>query len=533
MIKLNKIEKLKEKLLPFNYNIKEVDFSNLSQDDRFYLKNFGIYNINLAPDIFMIRIRVAGGRIGLDKLKYILNLAKSYNLELIITARAGLELHKIKPKDVLKVYESLRDFGINTHQSLTDNFRNFVTTPLDGCSIYSKIETYPLILQMQSAILDNKEWFGVIPRKFNVAICGQSVTNLAFFSNDLFFALAKKDDIWGFNIYLGGKNSNSAVDANIFIEPSEVKDFFLAVAKAYKKYGLRGTRAKTRLYHLIEQIGLEEFKAKVKEFYKKEFKLKGEFAIKKGFSLELKGNKYAKDINCNFGKVNLKRLEEILEQNREVRFGIDQKLYVLDTMPQDSNFLNITACAGSRYCPLSLWDIKDDVKYLPLDRLSRLKVSVGFSGCLKGCARHQHSDIGLIGLRTNIYGKTEKGARVFLGAIYSKSEPKAARMVFTIVPLRELNSVINIVLDEFENSSFSDFEEFSKEILNSFSEGFLMVWFLSKLLLGHNLNLSKESEAILFKRLQNLPNFPKIEDSKNYYNLIEELKHSIWDIKDK
>jgi hypothetical protein len=36
MVKLNKIEKLKEQLLPINYDINSVDFNNLSEADRFF-----------------------------------------------------------------------------------------------------------------------------------------------------------------------------------------------------------------------------------------------------------------------------------------------------------------------------------------------------------------------------------------------------------------------------------------------------------------------------------------------------------------
>ena len=37
-------------------------------------------------------------------------------------------------------------------------------------------------------------------------------------ASDIYFALAKKDNIYGFNVFLGGKNTQIAQDADIFLE---------------------------------------------------------------------------------------------------------------------------------------------------------------------------------------------------------------------------------------------------------------------------------------------------------------------------
>jgi len=52
---------------------------------------------------------------------------------------------------------------------------------------------------------------------------------------DLYFALAKKGDMWGVNLYLGGKNSEVAQPADLFVLPHEVPEMFEAVAKGQKE----------------------------------------------------------------------------------------------------------------------------------------------------------------------------------------------------------------------------------------------------------------------------------------------------------
>ncbi|WP_295421846.1 nitrite/sulfite reductase, partial [Sulfurovum sp.] len=433
-MKPNKIERVKTHLAPYDFRskINSLDLTDLDEEKRFYLKNYGIYNIKLTPEKFMLRIRIAGGRITQHTLQYITMLAKRYDLELLITARAQLELHGLHAKNVLAVWKLLEKENITTLQTLTDNFRNIVTDPYDGAEESSRIETFPLVTQMQDLFLDRQEWMGRLPRKFNTAICGTQKSSMHFFSNDLFFALAKKDEKLGFNLYLGGKNSEVAQDADVFVTAQNVPFMFEAVGRTYMKYGLRGTRSKNRLFHLLEETGVEAFVEHLAEFYPEEIMKKGELLIEKETSAaykRLKDGTYGYCYQSRFGKLSVDALIELLEYAKkealEIRIGPDQNLYLLGLKEKNVPFKtiqgasNVTACAGSHYCALSLWDIKSDISYLPLEKIDRYNIQVGFSGCLKGCGRHHHVDIGLVGLRTNSFGETQKAARVYLGGEYS------------------------------------------------------------------------------------------------------------------
>jgi ferredoxin-nitrite reductase len=544
-MKLNKIERVKTAFSPYDFRskLKLLDFTDLSEEERFYLKNYGIYNSKLQPERFMLRIRIAGGRIDTDKLHFIAEITRKYHLELLLTARAQIELHALSAKNILEVWELLLEEGISTLQTLTDNFRNIVTDPYDGRDERSQIEVYPLIVQMQNIFLGHKEWMGMLPRKFNTAICGTGLSHVHFFGNDLFFGLARKEDVWGFNLYLGGKNSEVAKDADIFVTPGEVPAMFEAVGRAYMKYGLRGSRSKTRLFHLLTEIGMDAFVEKIAEFYPKEIVKKGEFQIIKApFSdfQELKKQIFGYCYQSNFGKIDAASLLKVVhyakEQNIEIRVGIDQNLYFLGFKEKNNPFKringasHITACAGSHYCALSLWDIKAETAYLPLEKIEADHIQVGFSGCLKGCGRHHHVDIGLVGLRTNLFGETQKAARVFLGGNYSKGEC-TARLIFPAVPLVHLKGLIEVIIEEFEVSGERDFECFSQNCLNPLSSGFVMLWFLSKLYLNVKITLEALSEEALYQKLSALPGFPELEKDENYLKSINVMKHVLWDDK--
>ena len=542
-MKLNKIERLKANLKPVEYlsRLQSLDFTNLDESDRFYLKNFGIYTQSQRTDEFMLRVRVAGGRIGVEQVEAIVKVAKEFDAKIILTARAQIELQKLRPDNILNAYLMLESLGLTSWQTLTDNFRNIVTDVYDGIGQDSQIEVYSLILQMQELFLKKAEYVGMVPRKFNTAICGTKSVATSFFGNDCYFALAIKDGVFGFNLYLGGKNNEVAKSANIFVKQEDVVELFRAVIDAYLKYGFRGSRTKARLFFLIDSVGIEGLVEYIKEFYSKPISCAGKMLVSKLDSSDdfykLANGKYAYRFKSRFGEIDIDSLESVIEfakQNRlELRFGIDQNIYMLGLECKEVPFKGLSAnqnmlvCAGSKYCFFSLFDTKDRAEELKLEKINRYGIKIGYSGCLKGCGRHYFSDIGLVGIRTNVYGDIEYGVRLFLGGLYTYGE-SGARLIYWAVPLRALNSVINVIIEEFEASGFSDFEEFSRVVLAKFESEFLAFWFLAKLYTKDNATLNKpDSFDYLLSGSDAL--VTELKDAKDrFYETIKELERRVY-----
>ncbi len=551
IVKLNKIERLKAQLKPYDFfpEIGIIDLTNLTEEQRFYLRNFGIYNHKLSPDTFMLRVRIAAGRITTDKLSEIRSVAERYQLRMILTMRAQIELHGLEASNVLEVWKKLEGAGLTTWQTLTDNFRNIVTDPLDGESEANRIEAYPLIKEMESLFLKNPDYVGTLPRKFNTAICGSASSSHSFFGNDLYFALAQKGERIGFNLYLGGKNSAMAQDADIFAERDEVTALFEAVIQTYLHYGLRGTRSKTRLFHMLQSIGMRGFKTHLQSYYPNALQQAGILLTEKQTSrvfTPLKEGNYAFCYRSRFGEISSEELSALCDyataKKLSIRIGVDQNLYLFGLEKPEAPFAKrsdpprLSVCAGSRYCSLSLFDMKEEASMLPLDRLEKLGISVGYSGCLKGCGRHQHADIGLIGLRTAVYGPTQKSARLFLGGQYTDGKA-TARLILMAVPLHGINDMIHVILDEFEQSGYLDFEAFSKHILNHFSTDFLALWFLTKcytqkrdaLKISKSTSLphsTREEQQIIERYFSELD--LRHEEKQPFYGGIQEISQRLW-----
>jgi len=546
-LKLNKIERLKQKCQASEYRseLAGVDWKNVDEETRFYLKNFGIYNIKLRPEIFMIRLRIDGGRITLETLEKIVEITEKYSLKIILTARAQMELHDIGAAHVYAVYQQLQSDHIETAQTLTDNFRAIVCDPYDGVAKDSLITCFPIISEIRQMILNNPSWMGTIPRKFNTALIGRERPLVNSWGNDLLFALAKKEGRVGFNVYLGGKNSEVAKSANIFVLAEDVLKLFEAVALTYHTYGPRGSRSKTRMFHLIENVGMDQVRFWIEEKLGSELESAGELQMRASryrSKTVLKSSASGSVYTTRYGESSAAELKEMLvlakQYQAEIRLGADQNFHLI---PSEENILPhadaatlLTACAGSRYCPLSLWDIKEDMSELPIDDLKTHQISLGFSGCLKGCGRHYHSDIGLIGLRTNLYGETEKAFRIFVGATQS---PVAvpSRMLYYSVPLRCSQSLFDVILEDFKLSGYTSFASFSHAVLNRYEIEFLQLWYLfrqsniaeSLLLLNLFLDTSEGTKSIeLFTEIKRVTDQKEI---RAYNELTRILSHQLWD----
>lgn len=554
--KLNKRERHKKNLSPFEYypQIETLDFTSISEGDSFYLQDFGIFNTPIEEEEYTLRLRITAGRITTAQLRAISSIVKHYNLEIILTARAGMQLHGLNSENILNIFNQINDLGISTWQTFGDNVRNIVTDVYDGRGAASVIETYPLILQMQEYFLKTPHLVGMLPRRISTGISGNSANVTSFFANDLYFALAKKGDVFGFNVYMGGKNTEIARSADIFLLPDEVVSFFIAFIEAFNKHGLRFTRSRTRLFYLLEEIGMETFLEHIAHEYQKNWQKAGELVLEKSFFSryqQLRDGSFAFCYESSFGRMSAEELSAIANfaeiQNAEVRLGIDHNIYLLGLSERFTPFerliksQTVVACAGSHYCPYSFWNIKDDAQLLPLEKIHEHRIQIGISGCAKGCGRHQHCDIGLIGLRTNNFGDTDKGARIYIGAEHSTGM-SVGRELFEMVPMKHIRSVIEIIIEEYEHSGKDTFESFSSDILNRYSIEFFALWILAKLESGSTIamsavgaqdNLFEENQFILEKELF-LQHFSKksyvVYIGDDFNEAIRQVSQKLWSV---
>ena len=549
--KLNRRETYKARQKPYDYYLKEfdtIDFENLGEGDRYYLQDFGIFNTEFLEDEFTVRVRVAGGRISLEDFIELSQIVEEFDLTIVLTARCGIQLHDVYADDVLEVWQRVNALeSVTTWQSFGDNVRNIVTDVYDGLLEDSHIECYPLIKQMQDYIIQNPKYVGMLPRRVSIGISGNETNITSFFANDVYFALAKKGESYGFNVYMGGKNTETAQDADIFLKEEDVFAFYKAFLETFYEHGSRYSRSKTRLFYFIEEHGMEHLRSLIEGYFGKSFESAGELVLKKGgFSefKELADGTFGYCYQTDFSKLDAKEMKQIAEfvkdNAKELRFGMDQNIHIIGLKTKDvpfsapANSSTVVACAGN-LCPYAVWSIKGETKYLPLELIQQHSVYVGFSGCAKGCGRHRHTDIGLIGLKTNNFGDVEGGCRIFLGAehTYGKS---VGRELFSMVPFPHLNDVVTLIIELFLAHDMENFEEYSAKVLRYYSNRFLALWHIANLERGEKVPLPLQEKELTLEEektllLETFAGFELVEE--DFFKTLSHKAKELWTIEGK
>lgn len=497
-----------ERLIGYSKN----GYASISDDDKdFVLKSFGIFDRPATPEMFMIRVRIAGGALSVEQALVVAYVAKTFGQDYIdITTRQQIELRYMRIEDIPEALKLLEDVGLTSYQTGVDNFRNILIDPLDGLAMDNIISTKAIMEQIQSIFLKNPDWITTLPRKFNIGLNGSLSNRCNIFGQDFALSIAQKEGMYGFNLYLGGRVGSLAYDADMFVAPNEAATVFEAVATLFKTYGFRDNRNKNRLKFLIEAVGIKSFRAAIEEQL-------GHPMPKAGMGLaQLEGGDHYGKIALNDGKfalyaavpsgvfsgTDLFHAAHIAQsQEGALRLTIEQNLIITGisdenkalTSPLFAKYpnrpspymANLIACAGSEHCPFGVIPGKPDAidmgEYLSHEvPLEDAKVRLYWSACIKGCGVHGAGDLGFVGCKVPRNGKTLLGVDIFIGGSLS-GEGEEAHLLLKGIVLEEAREFVAELMREYRDlrTAKESLEHFIRRLqirYSNYAIGFLMRW---------------------------------------------------------
>ncbi|CAI5527312.1 unnamed protein product [Closterium sp. Naga37s-1] len=263
----------------------EVDGSKETKDDidsRF--KWLGLFHRRKQQyGRFMMRLRLPNGIITSEQTRFLADVIARYGEEGVadITTRQNWQIRGVTLQDTPDIIDGLNKVNLRFIQSGMDNARNVVGNPLAGIDPLEIIDTRPFCQAIDDVITGHGEGntaLSNLPRKWNASVVGSHDLFEHPHINDLAFmpALRRTSDggsegEMGFEMHVGGffssKRCEEAIpmDAWVPAQPADVAAASKAVLEAFRDLGSRSNRQKTRMMYLIEDLGMEVFRAEVEK----------------------------------------------------------------------------------------------------------------------------------------------------------------------------------------------------------------------------------------------------------------------------
>nr|GLL47306.1 ferredoxin--nitrite reductase, chloroplastic-like [Ipomoea trifida] len=447
-----------------NTPFEEIEQSKLTKDDiDVRLKWLGLFHRRKHHyGRFMMRLKLPNGITTSAQTRYLASVIRKYGKEgcADITTRQNWQIRGVVLPDVPEILRGLEQVGLTSLQSGMDNVRNAVGNPVAGIDPEEIVDTRPynnLLSQLITANSRGNPAFSNLPRKWNVCVVGSHDLYEHPHINDLAYMPAMKDGRLGFNLLVGGffsaKRCAEAIPLDAWVPADDIFPVCKAILEAFRDLGARGNRQKARMMWLIDELGIEGFRAEVvkrmpeqeleraapEDLIQKDWERRDYFGVhpqkQEGYSFI--------GLHIPVGRLQADDMDDLARLadqygSGELRLTVEQNIIIPDI--QTSNIASLlkeplltkfspeppilmkglVACTGSQFCGQAIIETK--ARALKITEEVQRHVSVSrpvrmhWTGCPNTCGQVQVADIGFMGcLARNTEGKAVEGADVFLG----------------------------------------------------------------------------------------------------------------------
>lgn len=456
------------------------------KDYKGFSGGFGSY-AQRGAEASMLRLRMPGGRITKEKLKFLVDAIAAYDVRRVhLTTCQTVQFHDLGMKAVCDIMEQAMEVGIVTRGGGGDFPRNVMVSPLSGVEQGEYFDVLPYAERAGDYLM------GIIktvklPRKLKVGFSNSpaNVTHATF--RDLGF-VAKENG--RFDVYsAGGLGNNYKMGVKVAedVKPEEVLYYVEAMVRTFTTYGNYESRAKSRTRYMQETLGVEGYK---KAYQEKLLEVKAEFKdsllIKESsVSAEQESNTEESVVNIKEqesqlknvaaypqtesaservitqkqaglyavayhpvgGMVPAQKFEEIYEGSKnaakaEVRVAPDETLYIINLNAQQAEKIHkITAdgaknlfetsvsCIGSTVCQIGLRDSQGLLASIveavePYHFADGVLPRIHISGCPSSCGTHQIGKLGFRGASKSVNGKAEPAFAFYVNGQDTQGEER-------------------------------------------------------------------------------------------------------------
>ena len=428
----------------------------------------------------MVRLRIPGGRIRPDQMLSMLDLCEELgNSTMKITSRQTIQLHGILKDNLRPTIKRINDIALSTLAACGDVNRNIMCCPAkraDGVHAEMERLTDELTAAMAPQTPAYHElWmtdpdsgqkslegggsveplYGptYLPRKFKMGIALPEDNCIDIYTQDIgLLAVVREGAIIGYNLLVGGgmgrtpsaeKTYPALAKRMAFVTPDQAVGVSQAILKVQRDHGNREDRKIARMKYLVNDWGIDRFRAEVEKYYGQPLQDCTEDDVHEfddhiGWQEQGDG-RWSYGLNIENGRLydnDQRQLKAMLravcgEFNTEIRMTGHQSVIFSDVNEGDKEKLigiiqqhGVTtseqtstvrrwamSCTALPTCGLAITESERRLPSIidgleePLAKLglSGERFTIRMTGCPNGCARPYNADLALVGKAKDKY----------------------------------------------------------------------------------------------------------------------------------
>ncbi len=487
VLKRNPVERLKREKGPLGMLAElpaliAAGYADVAEEDVVRLKWWGLYHDKPKVGTFMLRIKLAAGRLTAPQIRAVGRLSLDHGKgEAELTTRQNIQLHHLRLAALPEVFDGLHAAGLTSLGGCGDTVRAITGCPAAGIDAHELFDVTPVLEEAHRFFTGNPEYVD-LPRKHKISISACASRCNAPEINCISLVGVLRDGEPGFAVLVGGGLSSVpriARDLGVFVRPDEAIAVLRAILDTWRDdLRWRVSRVKSRMKFMVDALGPDGVRAEVERrlgYALPSFAL-APIDVEPDDHLGIREQPDGRSsigVPVHVGLLGGERLValgELLEPlGAEARITRQQNLLVarvpadavdavvgaleeLD-LPIEGFGLrgNGIACTGEPHCNYSVTETKTRLDTLIEGLEKRFGTRVAalrlhLDGCPHACGQHWVGDIGFQGTTT----RDEAGQRGQAYDVYLRGAlgPRAAiaRPVFRRVPTDELDALVHALI---------------------------------------------------------------------------------------
>lgn len=463
----------------------ETGYEAVPEEDLVRLQWYGLYHDKPKTGRFMLRVKTPGGFLTPKKLRAIGRISRDLGGDYAeLTTRQNVQLHDLEMARLPEVLAELAALGLDTAGACGDNVRNVTGCPLAGLDAEELFDVRPVV-EETAAFFRSRPEYSNLPRKHKITISACPHRCNAPEIHCIALVGTIRNGREGFSVLVGGGLSTFprlASDLGVFVPKEQAVPVLAGIVDTWRlDLRYRMSRARARLKFLIEDVGVEAFRARVEERlgYALEDGRAGEppaeadplhvglhpqrqaglwwvgFPVPAGL---ISGTRLLAlaDLADRFGgEIRLTRQQNFVlahipeAATEEVVAAVARLGFPIDTHALHSRSIT---CTGDPYCNFAVAETKRRLGTITDHLAVRFgpavaDLSIHLDGCPHACAHHWTGDLGLQGTtlrERGPNGERRQGFDVFLRGAQGAMGQAAAigRPVLKRVPADRIHLVL-------------------------------------------------------------------------------------------